>query len=66
MSYANTYLKIFHCDYAVHYNEKEYKCNKNIPDLKIIFLGIFLSAISMHYIQLADHGSEQGLTITGK
>jgi len=38
--------------FVEHYSEKEYKCNKNIPDLKIISLGIFLCAISMHYMQL--------------
>jgi hypothetical protein len=41
----------------VHYNEKEYKCNKNIPDLKIFLFGIYLNVISMRYIQKAsgDH-----------
>lgn len=36
----------------MHYNEKVYKCNKNVPDLKIFLSGIYLHVISMCYIQM--------------
>jgi hypothetical protein len=49
-----TCQKVFLCArrsfYWLYYNEKEYKCNKNIPCLNNFLFDIFLIVISICYI----------------